>query len=102
LTVRGYLLSIFLLSLITLVNLYGAKMTAGLTKLVVLFKVVTPILICFSFLGTLYLRGQLDHSRLAYDHSFFYIPWTQVFQAIATSGIIFSFNGFNQATLFAG
>jgi amino acid transporter len=34
--------------------------------------------------------------------SFSEMPWAQIFQAIAVSGIIFSFNGFNQATVFAG
>lgn len=94
----SYVFAFFLLALITLVNLYGAKITATVTKAVVLFKVVTPILLCGSFLYTLGSNGSFDHSRLAIST----IPWNEVLQAIATSGIIFSFNGFNQATLFAG
>ena len=97
-SIWSYAFAFFLLALITLVNLYGARITATLTKAVVLFKLVTPILLCGSFLYTLGSRGTFDHSRLAIST----IPWSQVFQAIATSGIIFSFNGFNQATLFAG
>ncbi|MGE4233376.1 MAG: APC family permease [Bacteriovoracia bacterium] len=102
----GYALAIFLLGIVTLVNLYGAKITAKITKGVVVLKVVTPIILCASFF---YVLGSdaFDFSRLTNLNfsggpAFDSIPWTQVFQAIATSGIIFSFNGFNQATLFAG
>jgi amino acid transporter len=97
-SIWSYVLAFFLIALITLVNLYGAKITAFLTKAVVLFKLVTPVLLCGAFLCTLGSSGTFDHSRLVVST----IPWSGVFQAIATSGIIFSFNGFNQATLFAG
>ena len=95
----GYLLAFVLLTFITLANLYGARITALLTSASVLFKVVTPFLICSTFL---YVIGTAEtHGPSLWEGSF-PIPWSQVFQAIATSGIIFSFNGFNQATVFAG
>jgi amino acid transporter len=92
-----------LLALVTLVNLYGAKVTATITKGVVFFKLMTPVLICIVFTYSIGFDRALNWSRLTQaaggESS---IPWIQIFQAIATSGIIFSFNGFNQATLFAG
>ncbi len=100
-TVSEASLAITLLTLITLANLYGAKVTASITKAVVFFKLMTPVFICIAFTYSLGLSHALDTSRLGFK-SADSIPWTQIFQAIATSGIIFSFNGFNQATLFAG
>ena len=94
----GYLLAFFLLTFITWINVYGAKVTTAFTQAVVLFKVLTPLLLCISFLFVLWTNDALDHSRLWSSP----VSWTAIFQAIATSGIIFSFNGFNQATLFAG
>ncbi len=92
-----------LLATITLVNLYGAKVTGMITKGVVFFKLMTPLLICVVFLYALGHERALDPNRLGLNPSgFSSIPWIQIFQAIATSGIIFSFNGFNQATFFAG
>lgn len=99
LSALGYVFAFLLLSFVTLVNLYGSKVMTWATNVMVIFKVITPILVCVSFLFILYHSGKLDHSTLTH---FFPIPWNQVFQAIATSGIIFSFNGFNQATIFAG
>ena len=99
----GYGLSFVLLTLITLVNIYGLKTTAVLTEIVVFFKIITPVLICFTFLYVLVSSGTIDNTRLfAGSPSLAAIPWVGVFKAIATSGIIFSFNGFTQAALYAG
>ncbi len=99
----GYIFAMVLLALITLVNIFGARTTANLNGMMVAFKVVTPLMLIGAFLYALYTTGGLDHSRLFEGTpSLSSIPWKQVFQAIATSGIIFSFNGFTQATLFAG
>ena len=95
----GYLFSFILLTLITLVNLYGAKLMALLTSISVIFKIATPILLCSVFLYVVYSLPPSAHSPF---DSFFPIHWKNIFKAIATSGIIFSFNGFNQATVFAG
>lgn len=100
-SILGYVLGFSFLTLITLVNLYGALFTAFITKIVVAFKIITPALICFTFLYVVCSSGSFDPTRLT-NSPLTSIPWTQVFQAIAVSGIIFSFNGFNQATLFAG
>ncbi len=99
LTVKGYLFSFILLFLINAVNLYGAKMTAWVTSVSVVFKIVTPILICGSFFYVV--SASHGIGRIGFE-SFLPLRWDQIFQAIATSGIIFSFNGFNQATIFAG
>jgi amino acid transporter len=97
------LLAFFLLSMITLVNLFGARLTGAVTQWIALFKLVTPVLICSSFLYKIGLHGAVNFTRLFVNSTADSgIPWSQVFQAIATGGIIFSFNGFNQATLFAG
>lgn len=102
-TVLGYALSFALLTVITLVNLYGVKTTARLTEIVVIFKILTPVLICFTFLYVLTNSGLIDNARLFEGSpSLSAIPWNAVFKAIATSGIIFSFNGFSQAALYAG
>ncbi|MBP6217999.1 MAG: APC family permease [Oligoflexales bacterium] len=99
----GYFVSFSLLASITLVNLYGVKTIGYLTDIVAVFKVATPILICITFLYAIANHEGLDHARLfTGSPSLSAIPWTQVFQSIAMSGIIFSYNGFNQATLFAG
>jgi amino acid transporter len=95
----GYAFAIILLTGVTLVNLYGARLMTLLTHLTVGFKVLTPILLCSSFLYVLLSSQNLNHANFS---GFFPVHWEQIFQAIATSGIIFSFNGFNQATVFAG
>ena len=63
------------------------------------FKIITPILVCATFI---YMTSQIPNRIPERFASFFPIRWEGVFQAIATSGIIFSFNGFNQAIVFAG
>jgi amino acid transporter len=99
LTPLGFLVSAFLLASILGLNLMGAKLTSRANSLLCLFKIVTPLLICFSFLLALKTGNRLNHSNLTHMTHF---DWAAIFQAIATSGIIFSFNGFNQATVFAG
>ena len=95
----GYTVSVVLLSVITLVNLYGSQLMTLLNNVMVGFKVITPILVCVSFFYVVSSSPGGVPNRFS---DLFPIPWEGVFQAIATSGIIFSFNGFNQAIVFAG
>ena len=97
-TLLGYLLAFFLLFLINWMIIYGAKLTAKITGFSVLFKLLPPIIIGCCFIAVLYENGTLNATNL---HPFLPLHWDGVFLAISTSGIMFSFNGFNQATLFA-
>src|SRR3989338_2605799 len=58
----GYLFSFILLTLITLVNLYGAKLMALLTSISVIFKIATHILLCSVFLYVVYSLPPSAHS----------------------------------------
>ena len=99
----GYGVAVFLLALITLVNLYGAKLTLVLNNLMVVFKVITPILVCVGFPYAVMQTESFSASRFTDVFAQLWpVPWDQVLKAISVSGIIFSFNGFNQATLYAG
>ena len=97
----GQLSAIALLAALTWVNVYGAQITLSLTGWMAGFKVLTPILLCGLFAWDLGISGFCNSARLVPDQ-----PLDQAFRpimaAIATSGILFSYNGFNQATLFAG
>lgn len=97
-TFAGYIFAACLLLLINWVTIYGGRITARVNSLSVIFKLITPLAVCFFFLSTLTKNGISNHSNL---HPFFPLEWSDIFLAISTSGIIFSFNGFNQATLFA-
>ena len=96
-TLVGYLFAGALLLFINCVNVYGAKMTARINRISFAFKIITPLLIGFAFCITLSKQHALDLSTITHFH----VSWQEIFLAISTSGIIFSFNGFNQATLFA-
>ena len=94
----GYLIGALLLVLVSGVNCFGAKVISKVTSLSVVFKLITPALLCVCFFFTLGLQHKLSLSRLTDFQSF---SWSDVFLSLSTCGIIFSFNGFNQATLFA-
>lgn len=96
-TLLGFLIAGVLLILINFINIYGAKVTARINSLSVFFKLIAPVTICFVFLVSLFHHGLLTTDNLKP----FKLHWNEIFLAISTSGIIFSFNGFNQATLFA-
>jgi amino acid transporter len=101
LSTLGFLISILLLFFISWINLYGSKLMTQIARSSVILKLVAPFLICGTFLYALKTAGRLNHSHL---FPFFSgsAGLHDIFLAMSTSGIIFSFNGFNQATLFAG
>jgi amino acid transporter len=95
----GHLVSFVLLFVVYAVNTYGARVTSIITHSSVLIKAVIPITICVVFLFQLVITGQANYSNLNISQPW---SWHDLFLAISTGGIIFSFNGFNQATVFAG
>lgn len=102
-TPLGFLVSVLLLAGIFLFNLLGARMTGKANSLLVIFKIVTPLVISGAFLFELFHKGKLNHQNFAVPVSGSEpFDLGAVFTAIATCGIMFSYNGFNQATVFAG
>lgn len=97
-TLKGYVFAGLLLLIINAINIHGAKLTAKITSFSLILKLIAPLFILAFFLIALYKHTGLDQSNLK---TFFAFEWKDIFLAISTSGIIFSFNGFNQATLFA-
>ena len=93
------MLGAVLLGIVSFVNYLGGKVIARATSLSVIFKLIAPLLLCISFLVTLEYHGKLNLSRLWDIQK---VHWNEIFLALSTCGIVFSFNGFNQATLFAG
>ncbi len=97
------------LALITLVHRYGVHLTAQLNQGLVLFKLITPLVLIAVFWVTLAhppggggLLPALQRLRLsALWPSAATSSAATLFHAITASGILFSFNGFNQAALFA-
>lgn len=99
LSASGYLLSILLLALASVANLFGTRTMAWFTSVSVFFKMLTPCLVCASFIWAV--RETSFTQRVSWV-AMFDTPWESIFQAIAVSGIIFSYNGFSQATVFGG
>ncbi|MDU0810611.1 MAG: APC family permease [Burkholderia sp.] len=99
LTLPGLLLSAILVIIYFLLNYWGVKIFARANSAITVFKFLIPILTVFGLILTCF------HSRSLGINSYeAFAPngWSAVLTAVATSGIVFAFNGFQSPINLAG
>ena len=96
LTGLGYAAAVVLMALFVVVNYYGIKWFARINNALVGWKIAVILLVIVAFLVTSF------HGENFTSHGFMPSGWHGVFEAIATSGVVFSYLGFRQGIEFAG
>ncbi|HJO95796.1 MAG TPA: APC family permease [Victivallales bacterium] len=97
LTFLGICLTLVILIIYWVINMFGIKFFAKINNVIVVYKFIIPvfvgiIIIIFCF--------QIDNFS-AFHHSFMPYGANSIFMAITASGMIYAFNGFQLGTSFA-
>jgi amino acid transporter len=97
LTVLGICITIVILALYWILNIFGIKFFAKVNNVIVIYKFIIPvfvgiIIIIFCF--------RIDNFS-AFHHSFMPYGVNSVFMAVTASGMIYAFNGFQLGASFA-
>ena len=96
LTGLGYASAVVLMAVFVVVNYYGIKWFARINNALVGWKIAVILLVIVAFLVTSF------HGSNFTSQQFMPSGWHGVFEAIATSGVVFSYLGFRQGIEFAG
>ena len=96
LTTLGYASAVVLMALFVVVNYYGIRWFARINNALVGWKIAVILLVIVAFLLTQF------HGSNFSSQEFMPSGWHGVFEAIATSGVVFSYLGFRQGIEFAG
>jgi len=96
LTTLGYGSAVVLMAVFVVVNYYGIKWFARVNNALVGWKIAVILLVIVAFLVTEF------HGSNFTSQQFMPSGWHGVFEAIATSGVVFSYLGFRQGIEFAG
>ena len=99
LSTSGVLASAFLVIVYFLLNYWGVKLFVKSNSAITVFKLVIPAL---TIGGLMYSGFHTENFALAAGQHFAPYGWSAVFTAVATSGIVFSFNGFQSPVSLAG
>ena len=97
LTTPGLLLSAALVIVYFMLNYWGVKVFARANTAITVFKFLIPGL---TIAGLMY--GGFHTENFGTSSTFAPYGWSAVFTAVATSGIVFSFNGFQSPINLAG
>jgi amino acid transporter len=97
LTPPGLLLSALLVIVYFMLNYWGVKLFARANTTITVFKFIIPGL---TILGLI--ASGFHSENFGTSTSFAPYGWSAVFTAVATSGIVFSFNGFQSPVNLAG
>jgi len=96
LTALGYASAVVLMAVFVVVNYYGIRWFARINNTLVGWKIAVILLVIVAFLATSF------HGSNFTSQEFMPSGWHGVFEAIATSGVVFSYLGFRQGIEFAG
>ncbi len=96
LTGLGYTLAFVLLALFVVINYVGVRWFARINNVLVWWKLAIILIVIIAFLATQFRTDNFTSQGFMPNH------WQGVFEAIATSGIVFSFLGFRQGIELAG
>jgi amino acid transporter len=99
LTTPGLLASAALIIVFFLLNYWGVKLFVKTNSAITLFKFIIPALTVGGLMWGSFHPGNFGMSAHA---QFAPYGWSAVFSAVATSGIVFSFNGFQSPLSLAG
>lgn len=99
LTTPGLVASSALVVVYFLLNYWGVKLFVKSNTAITVFKIVVPAL---TVAGLMWGGFHPQNFALGQTSSFAPYGWSAVFTAVATSGIVFSFNGFQSPVSLAG
>jgi len=99
LTTPGLLASAVLVIVYFLLNYWGVKLFVKANSAITLFKFLVPGL---TIIGLIWSGFHQENFALGSQGHFAPYGWSAVFTAVATSGIVFSFNGFQSPISLAG
>jgi amino acid transporter len=92
LTAQGYAVAVVLMALFTIVNVLGVRWLARANTPITAWKIAIPILALVALMVTRF-HGSNFHAK----GGFMPFGWHGVFSAMATGGVIFAYQGFEQA-----
>lgn len=95
----GLLMAAVLVIVYFLLNYWGVKLFAKANSTITVFKVLVPALTVGALMATGFHSGNLGQAT---PGGFAPFGWSSVMTAVATSGIVFSFNGFQSPINLAG
>ena len=98
LTFLGLLTTFGFLVVYWLVNIFGLKFFAKVNNSIAIYKLIVPLATAFIIMAVSFDWGNFS----GYHHEYMPYDFGSVVAAIATAGMIYSFNGFQLATAFAG
>ncbi|TDG04617.1 APC family permease [Paraburkholderia guartelaensis] len=97
LTHSGLGLSAILVIIYFMLNYWGVKLFARANSAITIFKFIIPGLTIIGLMA-----GSFHHENFGETTTFAPYGWSAVFTAVATSGIVFAFNGFQSPINLAG
>jgi amino acid transporter len=92
LTAQGYAVAVVLMALFTIVNVLGVRWLARANTPITAWKIAIPVLALIALMATRF-HGSNFHAK----GGFMPFGWHGVFSAMATGGVIFAYQGFEQA-----
>ncbi len=98
LTLSGLIISSLLCFIYFFINYYSLRFLARSIKTLTIFKLFVPTLAVFMFL---YAGFHVDNLHIVGNHSLAPYGISGIFTAVATSGVIYAFNGFQAPITFA-
>ncbi|QBR02878.1 APC family permease [Paraburkholderia pallida] len=97
LTSSGLFLSALLVIIYFMLNYWGVKLFARANSVITIFKFIIPGLTIAGLMA-----AGFHHENFGQSTDFAPYGWSAVFTAVATSGIVFAFNGFQSPINLAG
>lgn len=101
LTHLGYIVATSLMLIITIVNIYSLRWLIRCNLMLTFLKIIIPLVICTIIINKTGIHIY-DFKHLGNHKSFAPFGMHGIFAAIASGGILFTFNGFKQACEMAG
>jgi amino acid transporter len=97
LTAQGYGVAVLLMALFTVVNVLGVRWLARANTPITAWKLAIPLVAIAALLAT-----RFHSSNFSASGGFMPFGWHGVFSAMATGGVIFAYQGFEQAVQLGG
>jgi amino acid transporter len=92
LTVQGYAIAVVLMAVFTVVNILGVARLAKSNNLIMVWKIAIPVLALVTLMAVHFHAGNFTAHG-----GFFPYGFHGIFSAVATGGVIFAYQGFEQA-----
>jgi amino acid transporter len=97
LTAQGYGVAVLLMAMFTVVNVLGVRWLARANTPITAWKLAIPLVAIAALMAT-----RFNSSNFSASGGFMPFGWHGVFSAMATGGVIFAYQGFEQAVQLGG